>query len=75
MDSDETRPHIRPARANMADVALVFITFFRGVAEAMVDAWNVMEATAASHSEFTMQKQEFSREAGADIERLTGGEG
>jgi hypothetical protein len=72
--SDETQSHIRPARANLADVALVFITFFRGCADAAVDAWNVMEAMAASHSEYTMQKQSFAREAGADIERLTGGE-
>ena len=72
---DETQHHIRPAKTNLADVALVFITFFKGVAEAAVDAWHVMEATAASHSEYTMQKQEFRREAGAEIERLTGGEG
>lgn len=68
---DETQHGIRPAKANLADVALVFITFFKGVAEAAVDAWHVMEATAASHSEYTMQKQEFSREAGAEIERIT----
>lgn len=71
---DETSHGIRPAKANMADAALVFITFFKGVAEAAVDAWHVMEATAASHSEYTMQKQKFSREAGAEIERLTGGD-
>jgi hypothetical protein len=71
MDNDEIQPGIRPARANLADVALVFITFFKGVAEAAADAWQVTEAIAASHSEWTMQKQEFSREAGAEIERIT----
>jgi hypothetical protein len=67
---DETRG-IRPARANLADVGLFFITFFKGVSEAAADAWAVLEATAASHSEWTMRKQEFKQTAGLEIERLT----
>jgi len=52
-------------------VGLFFITFFKGVSEAAADAWAVLEATAASHSEWTMRKQEFKQTAGLEIERLT----
>jgi hypothetical protein len=71
MGEDEQKYGVRPARANLADVFNAAFTFARGVAEAAVEAWQVLETTAMAHSAYTMEKQEFAREAGKAIERLS----
>lgn len=72
MDEHENEGYqIRPARMNFADFLVAGATFVKGVAEAAHDAWEILEMTFASHSAHVMEKQDFARTAGRDIEALT----
>lgn len=70
MDDETTSLTPRPVRWNVGDVFTAVFMFFRGTAEAAHDAWQMLEMTAASHSAYIMEKQEFAQSAGADIERI-----
>lgn len=70
MDNDSETYQIKPARINWADVAMAGSTFLKGIAEAAHDAWEIMEISFAGHSQHIMEKQEFAKTAGRDIEAL-----
>lgn len=71
MDDEETTYQIKPARMNFADFLVAGATFGKGVAQAARDALEVLEMTFASHSAFIMEKQDFERTVGREIEAIT----
>lgn len=68
---DENEYNIKPARLNYADVLMSMATLAKGVAEAVHDAWEIMEISFAAHSQYIMEKQAFRRDAGRAIETIT----
>jgi hypothetical protein len=71
VDETEETYQIKPARMNFADFLVAGMAFAKGVAEAAHDAWEILEMTFAAHSASIMEKQEFERSAGRDIEAMT----
>jgi hypothetical protein len=72
MNEDQEREYtIPPIRLNFADFAVAGATFFKGISIAAANAWEVVEVTFMAHSRFIAEKQEFQRDAGRAIERLT----
>jgi len=71
-DEDETRS-IAAVHANVWDFICAFATFGKGVAQAIVNGWEVVEITAIAASTNRTERFEFNREAGRDIEAITRG--
>lgn len=70
MDENTVNLQVKPERANWADFVVAGVTFAKGVAEAAMDAWEVLEYTFAAHSAWIMERQHFARDAGREIEAI-----
>jgi hypothetical protein len=73
VDEETEAPDIRAIKANVWDFVLAGATFFKGVANAMVEGWQVIEVTAIAASAERMERARFERDAVRDIEEITRG--
>lgn len=72
MDED-TQVVIAPVRANVWDFVCAFVTFNKGIAQAFVDAWEVVEITAIAASAERTERFMFQRDAVRGIEEIAKG--
>lgn len=74
-ETEETREYsIAPVKANVWDFVCAFATFSKGVAQAFVDGWAVVEVSAIAASGERTERFIFQRDAGRSIESITRGE-
>ena len=73
MDDETEALNIGAIKANVWDFVTSVAVFFEGVAQAQVDAWGVIKITGVAASTERMERFEFERSAGRDIEAITKG--
>jgi hypothetical protein len=73
VDEETETPDIGAIKANVWDFVLAGATFFKGIANAMVEGWQVIEVTAIAASTERMERAAFERDAGRAIETIARG--
>ena len=73
-ETSEQEYGIAPVKANVWDFVCAFATLSKGMSQAFVNAWEVIEVSSIAASQERTERFMFQRDAGRAIESITRGE-